>query len=135
MKIDHIGIAVRDVEESLEKWAKGLKLRVRGIEEIKERGVKVAQLELDEGPSIELVTPSGGESPVEKFLRERGEGIHHFSFEVQDIKGAMRELKEKGIQFVHNEPQRGAEGSWIAFIHPTHFNGVLLELKEKRKAE
>ena len=135
MKVDHIGIAVKDLEGSLERWAKVLNLRVRGVEEIKERGVKVVQLELDEGPSIELVTPSGEESPVEKFIRERGEGIHHFSFEVQDIKGAMRELKEKGIQFIHNEPQKGAEGSWIAFIHPSHFNGVLLELKEKRKAE
>lgn len=131
MKIEHIGIAVMNLEESLEKWTNLLSLRVRGVEEITERGVKVASLELDGGPSIELVAPCGEGSPVEKFLKEKGEGIHHFSFEVQDIEAVIRELKGRGIQFIHNEPQKGAEGSRIAFIHPRNFNGVLLELKEK----
>ena len=131
MKIEHIGIVVNNLEESLTLWTELLNLRVRGIEEIKERGVKLAHLEIDDGPSIELVTPHGEGSPLEKFLRERGEGIHHFCFEVQDVEDAVKKLKEKGIQFVHDKPQKGAEGSLIAFIHPRHFNGVLIELKEK----
>jgi methylmalonyl-CoA/ethylmalonyl-CoA epimerase len=132
MKIEHIGIAVNNLEESLTLWAEGLNLRVRGIEEIQERGVKLASLEIDDGPSIELVAPYGEGSPLEKFLREKGEGIHHFCFEVQDVEDAVKKLKEKGIQFVHDKPQQGAEGSLIAFIHPRHFSGVLIELKEKK---
>lgn len=132
MKIEHIGIAVNNLEESLSLWTERLNLRARGIEEIQERGVKLAHLEIEEGPSIELVSPSGEGSPLERFLRERGEGIHHFCFEVQDIEEAVQNLREKGIQFVHDKPQKGAEGSLIAFIHPQHFNGVLIELKEKK---
>lgn len=131
MKIEHIGIAVRDLEQSLNLWTSMLKLEMRGIEEMMERGVKLAHLELEGGPSIELVTPCGEDSPLEKFLDERGEGIHHFSLEVEDIENVMQELKAKGIQFVHDKPQKGAEGSIIAFIHPRNFNGVLIELKQK----
>lgn len=133
MKIDHVGIAVRNLDESLERWARLFNLKACGIEEIRERGVKVAHLKTEGGPAIELVTPCGEESPVEKFLAIRGEGIHHFSFEVQDIEEAMKKLREKGIQFIHDQPQKGAEGSRIAFIHPRHLNGVLLELKEKKR--
>ena len=132
MKIEHIGIVVNNLEESLTLWAEGLNLRARGIEEIQERGVKLAYLEIDDGPSIELVAPYGEGSPLEKFLRERGEGIHHFCFEVQDVEDAVKRLREKGIQFVHDKPQKGAGGSLIAFIQPRHFNGVLIELKEKK---
>ncbi len=92
----------------------------------------MAHLEVEDGPSIELVTPCGEGAPLEKFLKERGEGIHHFCFEVQDIEEAAQRLKEKGIRFVHDRPQKGAEGSLIAFIHPRYFNGVLIELKEKK---
>jgi len=132
MKIEHIGIAVKNFEESLALWTELLNLKAKGIEEIKERGVKLAHIELNEGPSIELVTPYGEESPLEKFLQERGEGIHHFCFEVKDIENAVEKLKERGIQFVQDKPQRGAEGSRIIFIHPRNFNGVLIELKEKK---
>lgn len=132
MKIEHIGIAVNNLEESLAQWTERLNPKVGGIEEIRERGVKLAHLEFEEGQSIELVTPCGEGSPVEKFLVDRGEGIHHFCFEVNDIEEDIKRLKEKGIQFVHDEPQKGAEGSLIAFIHPRHFNGVLIELKEKK---
>ena len=131
MEIEHIGIAVRDLEKSLSQWTSMFNLKMRGIEEIMERGVKLAHLELEGGPSIELVTPCGEDSPLEKFLNEKGEGIHHFSFEVENIESVMESLKAKGIQFVHDRPQKGAEGSLIAFIHPRNFNGVLIELKQK----
>ncbi len=131
MKIEHIGIAVKNLEQSLSLWTGMLNLKSRGIEEIQERGVKLAHLELEEGPSVELVTPWGEDSPLEKFLDEKGEGIHHFSFEVEDLKSVMERLKAKGIQFVHEKPQKGAEGSLIAFLHPHNFNGVLIELKQR----
>jgi methylmalonyl-CoA/ethylmalonyl-CoA epimerase len=130
MKIEHIGIAVKNLDESVALWTEMLGLKVRGIEEIEERGVKLAHLELEGGPSVELVTPCGEDSPLEKFLKDKGEGIHHFCIEVGDIEAAIGKLKEKGIQLVHDEPQKGAEGSLIAFIHPRNFNGVMIELKE-----
>jgi len=134
MKVDHIGIAVKNLEESLTRWSEFFNGEVRGIEEIKERGVRLVHLALKQGPSIELVTPWGEGSTLEKFLKERGEGIHHFCFEVEDIEKMMEELKKKGIQFVQDKPQKGAGGNLIAFIHPRNFNGVLLELKEKKLA-
>lgn len=130
-KVEHIGIAVKNLEESLSRWAEAFGLKTRGIEEIRERGVKIAHLSSGEGPSIELVAPYGEGSTVEKFLKEKGEGIHHVCFEVDDLKKAMEKLKEKGIQFVQDKPYKGAGGSLIVFIHPRSFNGVLVELKEK----
>jgi methylmalonyl-CoA/ethylmalonyl-CoA epimerase len=135
MKVDHIGIAVRNLEESIEKWSELLELEVKGVEEIKERGVRLAHLSTKSGPSIELLTPCGEGSALGKFLKERDEGIHHFCFEVKNIERAMEELKKKGIQFVQESPQKGAGRSLIAFIHPRNFNSVLIELKEEKKEE
>ncbi len=133
MKIEHIGIAVKNLEKSIEKWSGLLELEVKGIEEIKERGVRLAHLSSKGGPSLELLTPFGEGSALERFLKERGEGIHHFCFEVDNIEKVMEELKKRGIQFVQESPQKGAGESLIAFIHPRNFNGVLIELKEKKK--
>jgi len=132
-RIDHIGIVVKDLEESLKRWKELFGVKVGAIEEIKERGVKVAHLEFEDGSAVELVTSLGEESSIEKFIEERGEGIHHLSLEAEGIEDVMKELKEKGIQFIQEIPQEGAEGSKIAFIHPRNLKGVLLELKEKRK--
>jgi methylmalonyl-CoA/ethylmalonyl-CoA epimerase len=131
-KIDHIGIAVKNLEESLEKWEDLFGLKARKIEELKERNVRLVHLDLEEGPSVELVSPRGEESPLAKFIKERGEGIHHFCFKVKNIERVMKDLKKKGIQFVQEKPQIGAGGSLIAFIHPANINGVLIELKEGR---
>jgi len=130
-KIDHIGIAVNDLEESLKKWKDLFGAKVGVVEEIKERGVKVAHLGFEEGPTVELVASIDKNSTIEKFIKSRGEGIHHFSFLVEEIERLMEELKDKGVQFIQEKPQKGAEGSKIAFIHPGDLNGVLLELKEK----
>lgn len=130
-KIDHIGIAVKDLEASLKKWRVLFRAKVKAVEEIKERGVKVAPLEFDEGPTVELVASLGKDSTIEKFIKSRGEGIHHVSFLVEEIEELMEELKDKGIRFIQEKPQKGAEGSKIAFIYPSSLNGVLLELKEK----
>jgi len=132
-RIDHIGIAVRNLEESLAQWRNLFALESAGIEEVKERGVRLAHLNLERGPSVELVSPLGEGAPVEKFLKERGEGIHHFCLKVKDIQKTMHELKAKGIQFVQEKPYQGAGGSLIAFIHPSGINGVLIELKEDKR--
>jgi len=132
-KLDHIGIAVKDLEGSVERWKDLFGLKVRRIEEIKERNIRIAQLDREGSPSIELISSLGPGSTVEKFIGDRGEGIHHISFEVEDIRSSLEKFREKGIRFVQDEPQKGAEQSLIAFIHPRHLNGVLIELKEKSK--
>jgi len=130
-KIDHIGIAVNNLEESLELWKNLFGAKVGAIEEIKERGVKVVNLEFENGATVELVTSLGKDSPIEKFIRRRGEGIHHLSFVVEEIEKVMEKLKDQGVQFIQERPQRGSEGSRIAFIYPHSLKGVLVELKEK----
>jgi len=132
-RIDHLGIAVKDLEESLRRWKELFGAKVGVIEEIRERGVKVAHLEFEDGSAVELVASLGKDSPIEKFIEERGEGIHHLSFEVEGIEEIMEELREKGIQFIQEKPQKGSAGSKIAFLHPRNLQGVLLELKEKGK--
>lgn len=132
-QIDHIGIAVEDLEKSLDQWRKMFNLRLHGIEEIKERGVKLAHLEVSEGPQIELISPLDKNSPVHKFLQKRGEGLHHVCFEVEDIHKALSTFQNKGVESIQDKPQKGAQGSLISFIHPRYFNGVLIELKQKKK--
>jgi methylmalonyl-CoA/ethylmalonyl-CoA epimerase len=132
IKLNHIGIAVRNLEQSLEKWKKLFSVKEHNIEDIKDRGVRLVQLDLEGGASVELIEAIGEESPIKRFLEKNGEGIHHFCFEVNDINKAMKELREKGIKFVDGKPKKGGEGSLIAFIHPNNINGVLIELKEKR---
>ncbi len=133
--IDHIGIAVKDLEKSLSHWRELFGLRDHGIEIVKEHGVKIVRLDKDEGPSVELVSPLDVSSPVDKFIKNHGEGIHHFCFSVADIHSVMESLKKKGIKFIQDEPREGADGNLVVFIHPGCFNGVLIELKEEKRTE
>lgn len=103
-----------------------------GVESIEERGVQVAQLGMNNDPSVELISAIGEESPVAKFIKERGGGLHHFCFEVENIHESLQILKSKGVEFVEPAPVRGAEGSSIAFVHPRQLDGVLVELKQKK---
>lgn len=132
-RIDHIGIAVHDIERSLRHWEKNLGLSSRGIEELESGGVVCAHLEPGDGPELELLAPWDETSPIAKFLARRGEGIHHICLEVEDIRASIGALKERGIDCIRAEPHRGAGGDLVVFIHPRHFNGVLLELKEKKQ--
>ena len=132
-KIDHIGIAVRDLERSLSRWLVLFRVKTSRVEEIEDRGVRLVHLYFPEGPAVELISPLGEESPIAKFLDERGEGIHHLTIEVDDIESAMKELKSAGLQFVADNPQKGASGSRIAFIHPRSLDGILIELKEEKR--
>jgi methylmalonyl-CoA/ethylmalonyl-CoA epimerase len=127
MKVDHIGIATRQLDEALRLWRDALGLQVTSTEEVTEQGVRVAMLPLGES-QIELLEPLSPNSPVGKFLEKRGPGIHHVALRVTDIQAALLQLKEKGTRLIDETPRLGAGGCLVAFIHPSSANGVLLEL-------
>ena len=127
MKLDHIGIATRGIEESLKIWRDALGLELEATEEVAEQGVRVAMLAIGES-HIELLEPLSGDSPVGKFLDKRGPGIHHIAIRVKNIHEALLELKEKGTRLIDETPRVGAGGCLVAFVHPASVNGVLLEL-------
>jgi len=131
VKVAHVGIAVKDLEEGIALWSGLFGLRLKMIEEIRERGLKVAVLEADEGPAVELIASLDEASEVARFLEQRGEGIHHLCLRVPDVRETMEKLKQRGVRFVHEEPGKGTEGSRVAFVHPRSAGGVLVELKEK----
>ena len=129
MKIDHIGIATRDIEESLGFWRDALGLEVEHTETVEEQGVRVAMLPAGE-PRVELLEPTGPDTPVAKFLEKRGPGIHHVAVRVADIRAALARLKAEGARLIDEEPRVGAGGCLVAFVHPAASGGVLLELVE-----
>ncbi|MFN2492701.1 MAG: methylmalonyl-CoA epimerase [Pyrinomonadaceae bacterium] len=127
MHIDHIGFATREIEQALSLWRDTLGLKVKSTEDVAEQGVRVAMLPIGES-QIELLEPLHPDSPVGKFLEQRGPGIHHVAIRVQDIQAALAQLKEKGTRLIDETPRLGAGGCLVAFIHPSSTNGVLLEL-------
>ena len=127
MKIDHIGIATRGIEESLAFWRDALGLEVRHTETVEEQGVRVAMLPVGE-PRVELLEPTGPDTPVARFLEKRGPGIHHVAVRVADIRAALARLKSQGARLIDEEPRVGAGGCLVAFVHPAASGGVLLEL-------
>lgn len=131
-KIDHIGIAVRSLEESLTFYEEVLGLVLREILEIPERGVRAAMID-GGNTTIELLEPMDENSPVAKFVEKQGEGIHHIAFEVSNIEKALDILKEKGVELITPEPYRGAHGKRVAFLSPKSSHGVLIELCEVGK--
>ncbi|MHA1167167.1 MAG: methylmalonyl-CoA epimerase [Candidatus Hodarchaeales archaeon] len=131
-KINHIGIAVKSIEQSKPFYGDVLGLTFKGIETVTEQKVKVAFFQAGES-LIELLEPLEEDSPVQKFLDKRGEGFHHICYEVDDIKEYLRHLREKGIRLINEEPRIGAEGLPIAFLHPKSTGSVLTELLEKRE--
>ncbi len=127
MKIEHLGIATRRIDEAVEFWRDALGLEVVETEEVPEQKVRVAMLPIGES-RIELLEPTCEDSPISKFLEKRGPGIHHIAVRVDDIHGALARLRASGARLLYEEPRVGAGGSLIAFVHPTSTNGVLLEL-------
>lgn len=130
-KVDHLGIAVKNLEESVTRWRDHLGYELVGIEDVPERHVRVALLRQAGSPPVELLTPLREGSVVDRFLNSRGEGIHHICYEVEDIRKALDTLRIGGVKFVGESPGPGAEGAETIFIHPKSFNGVLIELKQK----
>jgi methylmalonyl-CoA/ethylmalonyl-CoA epimerase len=131
MKIDHIGIATRRLEEGLAVWRDALGLRIDSTEEIAEQGVRVAMLAVGE-THVELLEALTPDSPVGKFLAKRGPGIHHIALEIDDIAASLKELKNKGARLIDETPRVGAGGCLVAFVHPSSTDGVLLELVQRR---
>jgi methylmalonyl-CoA/ethylmalonyl-CoA epimerase len=127
VKIDHIGIAVKSLGEAAALYENALGLKVSAYDQVDEQGVRVAMLNIGES-RIELLEPTGPESPIEKFMIKRGEGIHHIAITVDDIEKALERLKAAGVRLVDNEPRRGAHNTRTAFVHPSSTHGVLLEL-------
>ncbi len=127
MKIDHIGIATRELDDALALWHDRLGLEIDSTETVAEQGVRVAMLPIGE-THIELLEPLSQDSPVGRFLEKRGPGIHHVAIKVDDIRASLAHLKEKGARLIDETPRRGAGGCLVAFVHPASTNGVLLEL-------
>lgn len=126
-KINHIGIAVNNIENALPFYRDMLGMSFEGTEEVAEQKVRVAFLQVGES-RIELLEPTAPDSPVAKFLEKNGEGIHHLAYEVDDIKTALADLKQKGVRLIDESPRQGAHGAKIAFLHPRASGGVLTEL-------
>lgn len=132
MKINHLGIATKGIEEALTFWGDALGLQNVHTEVVEDQQVRVAMLPIGES-RIELLEPTSGDSPISKFLEKRGGGIHHIAVEVEDIEASLRRLKERGMRLIDETPRKGAEGCLVAFVHPTSANGVLLELVQTRR--
>jgi len=131
-KINHIGIAVENLNETMRFYRENLGLEIEGIEEIKEQKVKVAFIPLGES-RIELLQSTDPNGPIAKFIEKRGEGIHHIALEVERIEDTLQKLKERGVQLIDEKPRIGAHGMKVAFLHPTSTKGVLIELCEKHE--
>lgn len=130
--IDHVGIAVSSLSESLAFWQAALGIELHGIEEVAEQKVKTAFLPVDD-TEIELLEPTSADSPIARFIEKHGEGLHHVAIRVEDIETALAELKARGVKLIDEEPRKGAGGARIAFVHPKATHGVLLELCERTR--
>ena len=126
-KINHIGIAVLSLDDSIPFYRDNLGMAFAGIEEVAEQKVRVAMLQVGES-MIELLEPTSDDSPVAKFIEKNGVGIHHIAYEVTDIEAAIAKLCADGTRMIDEQPRAGAHGTRIAFIHPKSSRGVLTEL-------
>jgi methylmalonyl-CoA/ethylmalonyl-CoA epimerase len=127
--VEHIGIAVRSLEEAIPRFERLLGTVCYSVEEVEEQKVRTAFFRIGD-TKIELLEPMSSESPVAKFIEKKGEGIHHVAFAVAGLVSALSELEQGGAQLIDRVPRRGAEGLDIAFVHPRSTHGVLLELCE-----
>jgi methylmalonyl-CoA epimerase len=127
MKINHLGIATKGIDEALKFWENALGLENVHTETVEDQKVRVAMLPIGES-RVELLEPTSEDSPISKFLEKRGGGIHHIAVEVEDIEASLERLKANGARLIDESPRVGAEGCLVAFVHPSSTNGVLLEL-------
>ena len=125
--IEHIGIAVNSIDDSLPYYEKVLGLKCYNIEEVADQKVKTAFFQVGQ-TKIELLEPTSEDSTIAKFIEKRGEGVHHIAFAVADIAGALAEVGSKGVRLIDPAPRKGAEGLNIAFLHPKSTGSVLTEL-------
>jgi methylmalonyl-CoA/ethylmalonyl-CoA epimerase len=126
-KIEHVAIAVADIDAAIEHYRDVWGLEVAHRERVEDQGVEEAMLPLG-GSYLQLLGSTGAETTVGKFLERRGEGLHHIAYEVDDLEAALRELKAKGVRLIDEEPRRGGRGHMVAFVHPKGNHGLLVEL-------
>jgi methylmalonyl-CoA/ethylmalonyl-CoA epimerase len=129
-RVDHIGIAVKSIAESLKVY-EAMGLKSVGVEEVAEQKVRVAFLPLGEA-EIELLESTSPDGPVAKYIEKNGEGIQHLALRVDNLEAALAELKAQGVRLIDEKPRYGAGGAKIAFVHPRSTGGVLLELSERK---
>lgn len=130
--IEHIGIAVKDLEASIKYYEEILGMKCYAIEEVKDQKVKTAFFKVGQ-TKIELLESTDPNGPIGKFIEKKGEGMHHIAFAVNEIEDKLQTVKEKGVRLIDETPRKGAEGLQIAFLHPKSTNGVLTELCEKKE--
>tara|TARA_Y100000766_G_C18873205_1_gene589404 strand:+ start:879 stop:1280 length:402 start_codon:yes stop_codon:yes gene_type:complete len=128
-KIEHLGIAVKDIDKANKRFAKIFGKEHYKIEKVETEGVITSFFQIGSN-KIELVAPTSESSPIYKFLTNRKEGIHHIAFEVDDIHLEMLRIKKEGIRLLNDKPKNGADNKLICFLHPSDTNGVLIELTQ-----
>jgi methylmalonyl-CoA/ethylmalonyl-CoA epimerase len=129
-RLDHVGIAVGDLERALAFYRDVLGLEVESFEDVPSQRVRAHFIPVGES-TLELLEATAGDSPVARFVAKRGPGLHHVCLRVDDIVAALAELKERGVRLIDDAPRSGAHHSLVAFLHPSSTHGVLVELKQK----
>ena len=132
LKIEHIGIAVKDLNTSNELFKKIFNQAHYKTEEVQSEGVSTSFFQIGEN-KIELLEATNPDSPIAKFIEKKGEGIHHIAFDVADIRSEMKRLESEGFVLLNQEPKNGADNKLVCFLHPKGTNGVLIELCQERK--
>jgi methylmalonyl-CoA/ethylmalonyl-CoA epimerase len=128
-RIDHIGVAVEQIEPALELYGASFDLRLAHREIVEEQGVEAVLLDVGEN-HVELLAPLGADTPVGKFLARNGPGLHHVAYQVEDIDSTLGALKQAGLALIDEQPRVGIRGSRVAFMHPRSTAGVLTEIVE-----
>jgi methylmalonyl-CoA/ethylmalonyl-CoA epimerase len=132
-RIDHVGVAVEDIDAAIALYEQGLGLQVEHRERVDEQGVDAALLGIGEG-HVELLAPLGPETPVGRYLARRGPGLHHVAYAVDDIDAALDSLRQAGLRLIDERPRLGIRDSRVAFLHPASLGGVLTEIVEPSEA-
>lgn len=126
-RIEHVAIAVADLDAAIEHYSKVWGLEVSHREKVEDQGVEEAMLPLGDS-HLQLLAPTGPETTVGRFIERRGEGLHHLAFEVDDLAATLADLKSKGVELIDEAPRRGGRGHMVAFVHPRANRGLLIEL-------
>ncbi|WP_409228011.1 methylmalonyl-CoA epimerase [Gudongella sp. SC589] len=129
-KIDHIGIAVKNLDETLKFYEDVMGIKCTSKEEVEEQKVRVAFLPVGDS-EVELLESTTEDGPIARFIEKKGEGIQHIAFKVDNIEEAIKDLQEKGVRLIDEKPRYGAGGARIAFLHPKSTSGVLIEISER----